>query len=207
MLFALFKNAYRRAGRRASPLGVDDLIFGNFIPDYVFPGLYDIPVEFYKKLDVRLLILDVDNTLVPDGYPRPDGRAKDLVSLLNKNGIRTVICSNNSFERVSTFADGFDGVIPYGYKCGKPRRSSLDFILKNTDVQASHVAFVGDQILTDVIAAKKNGVIAVYVAPMDPGIENGFFHLKRMIEKPFLRYYFKKHPAAAEMNDTNSERE
>jgi HAD superfamily phosphatase (TIGR01668 family) len=168
-------------------------MFKYFIPDYLFDGIFDIPEDFFEKLDIRAVIFDIDNTLVKDGYPFPEEKTKEYIYSLRKKGIAVAIASNNNEERVRKFVESFDCDIAYSFKSGKPKKSSLQTVLNTFRQQPSHVALVGDQILTDVIAANLNGIISVYVKPIDTTIENAFFVLKRILERPFLGIYRLKH--------------
>lgn len=168
-------------------------MFKYFIPDYVFDGIFGIPEDFFEKLDIRAVIFDIDNTLVKDGYPVPDEKTKEYIYSLRKKGIAVAIASNNNEDRVKTFVEAFDCDLAYSFKSGKPKKSSLATVLNTFRQQPSHIALVGDQILTDVIAANLNGIVSVYVKPIDTKIENAFFVLKRIAEKPFLGIYDLKH--------------
>ena len=50
------------------------------------------------------------------------------------------------------------------------------------------ILFVGDQLLTDVWIAKRYGLRAVVVEPIQKR-ENWFFRFKRVLEKPFVAIY------------------
>jgi len=160
-----------------------------FLPDYLFESIYDIPSDFFSQLDIRAVIFDIDNTLVKDNHPVPDEKAIKYIHELKNSGISVGIVSNNSEERVKSFVEYFGTDISYSYKSGKPKKSSLDTVLRSFGQTSSHVALVGDQILTDIIAAKSNEIIAIYVKPIDTNCENFFFKIKRLIERPFLALY------------------
>ena len=53
------------------------------------------------------------------------------------------------------------------------------------------MALVGDQIFTDVLAAKLYGIPVLMVQPLAPDIKWNI-RLKRHLEKPFLAAYYKK---------------
>ena len=53
---------------------------------------------------------------------------------------------------------------------------------------------IGDQIFTDIWCARNAGSLGILVTPI-PYPENLFFKCKRVLEKPFIRAYRKKHSA------------
>ena len=53
------------------------------------------------------------------------------------------------------------------------------------NVPVHEAALVGDQIFTDVLAARLAGVYSILVDPIEPE-KTRFFRLKRRLERPFL---------------------
>ena len=48
-----------------------------FYPDYSFRRIYEIPTRFFLEQGIRVLFLDVDNTLTTHDNPVPHERIKD----------------------------------------------------------------------------------------------------------------------------------
>ena len=164
-------------------------MFKRFYPKKEVKTVFELNEEFFSTYNIRGVVFDIDNTLVKDGYPVPDEKTKEYIYSLRKKGIAVAIASNNNEERVKKFVEAFDCDLAYSFKSGKPKKSSLSIVLNTFRQQPSHIALVGDQILTDIIAANLNGIVSVYVKPIDTKIENAFFVLKRIAEKPFLGIY------------------
>ena len=59
-------------------------------------------------------------------------------------------------------------------------------------VKAEEAVVIGDQIFTDVWCARNAGALAILVKPI-PYPENLFFKCKRILEKPFIRTYRRRH--------------
>ena len=74
----------------------------------------------------------------------------------------------------------------------KPFARSVKAACAHFGVKPSEVAVIGDQIFTDVWCARNAGALAILVKPI-PYPENLFFKCKRVLEKPFIRAYKKKH--------------
>ena len=78
-------------------------------------------------------------------------------------------------------------------KSGKPfAKKTIDKVLSALGAERKSAAFMGDQIFTDVCAGKFNGMRAILVPPIKDKTSL-FFKTKRLLEKPVLRHYFKKH--------------
>lgn len=164
--------------------------FSHFlIPDLVCESVYDIPEEYLIKRGIKVLLFDIDNTLAPYDAPEPDEKLKTFLFGLREKGYGIALVSNNTSERVERFNRtlGFFTVSDVH----KPKKSSLFKALEHfAGVRKKHIAFVGDQLLTDAVAARRNGVRTIIVHPIKKK-ENLFFRFKRAIEKPFMSAYFR----------------
>ena len=80
-------------------------MFKRFIPYAHAQSIYEIPVDFFVKNDVSLLLIDLDNTL--DSYKAriPNERTIELVKKLKEAGLTPVVISNNKPKRVSGYAE------------------------------------------------------------------------------------------------------
>lgn len=160
------------------------------IPDRIYDSVRAIPSVFFEEEGIRLIIFDIDNTLVPYDVPVPDKDLRELLLSFEKRGIKVSFVSNNSPERVEGFNEslGFF-TVPDAHK---PLKKSLSPIfLHFRDIKREETVLIGDQLLTDVLAARLNGVKAVAVKPIKDK-ENLFFRFKRMLEKPFIRSFYKR---------------
>ncbi len=156
-----------------------------------FRRVTDITPEILSKLNIKGLILDLDNTLTTHDNPKPADGVPEWLDLMKSNGIRLMIVSNNHAPRVKPFADMLglefvsEGKKPFtkGFKEAK----TLMGLTKN------ELAAVGDQIFTDVLGANLFRIKMLYVSPIEH--ENTtFFKLKRKLEIPFIpeKLYEKK---------------
>ncbi len=148
-----------------------------------FRRVTDIKPEFLKKLCVKGLILDVDNTLTTHDNPVPAERVPEWVDLMKKNSIKLVIVSNNHPPRVKPFADmlGIDFVC----EGKKPLSKGFKEAVRKINLPRKNIAAVGDQIFTDVLGANLYGIKMLYTAPIEHE-KTTFFKIKRTLEKPFL---------------------
>ena len=153
-------------------------------PDRVFRKYSDITPDILREMGVTAILCDLDNTLVKPQRKHPTPGAAAWLTALHSAGIRVMLVSNNSMKRVRAFCRNLqlEGL----HQAGKPLPFGLTRARKKLGAAAAETAFVGDQLFTDVLAARLAGIAALYVRPIRP--EKGwFFGLKRKLEKPFLK--------------------
>ncbi len=153
-------------------------------PDFYFPRITDIPVEFFLKNGIEGVALDIDNTLAEDGAPDVPAQVRDWIEEVRQAGIEMVIVSNNRKIRVSPFAK--DAGLPFLYEVGKPSTKKRHEVLAILGVRPKAVAMVGDQIFTDILFAKRCGFRSVLLDPIGPDRHNGAW-IKRLLERPILK--------------------
>ena len=159
------------------------------IPDLICDTVYSIPFSAFLEKGVKVVVFDIDNTLVPYDIPRPDEKVTSFLLSLKEMGFQISFVSNNTPERVEKFNEnlGFFAV-PDSHK---PLKKALDPVLRHFGVLPKEVLLVGDQLLTDVLCARCNRTHVVSVSPIKK-VETRFFRFKRWIEKPFIRAYYRK---------------
>lgn len=161
-------------------------MFGLFMPDRVYYDIYEITPELLKSEGIRALILDIDNTLVTYDDPKPTERVANWLSALNDAGITVAFVSNNHAPRVSEFCDGLGYYSHADAK--KPSRRYLYEAMRHMNSDTTNTASIGDQVFTDIWAAKRCGMRAFLVSPIKDK-KTPFFRFKRLLERPVLYEY------------------
>ena len=78
----------------------------SLIPNYSFKALTDISAEFLKEHDIKLLMLDMDNTIAPYGVSSPSEEMQNYIADIKANGIEPFIVSNSKRPgRTEKFAE------------------------------------------------------------------------------------------------------
>lgn len=156
-------------------------------PDEYLDSTSLVPFEELYNKGFRGILFDIDNTLVPHGAPADDN-AIALFTKLSQIGYKTCLISNNKEPRVRDFAVkvGAD----YIFKAGKPLPGGYVEGMKKMGTTAESTLFVGDQIFTDVLGAKRAGLYSIMVKPIHPKEEIQIV-LKRYLEKIVLFFYFR----------------
>lgn len=154
-------------------------------PDGLEQDIYCYPAEFFKSRGIDRVVFDIDNTVAAYDSPLPTERAIGYLMGLKGAGVDVMLVSNNSEERVSVFnADmGLYAVAD----AHKPSCAAIHRCLEQS-ANTGGCAFVGDQLFTDCVAARRAGISCFLVKPIQP-VESAFFKLKRFFEKPFIRRF------------------
>ena len=165
-------------------------MFERFLPDFIYNTFDEVTPAFLREQGIRFLLIDIDNTLAPYEEPLPNERVKGWFAALEEAGVRAVLVSNNHRDRVELFNSQLG--LPAFADCHKPSTKMLRKILKQFDAKIEETSALGDQIFTDVWGAKTIGARAMLVPPIRDK-KTLFFRAKRLLEKPFLRMYKKRH--------------
>ena len=155
-----------------------------FRPDIFIDKIWHIPPSFFKERGIKLLLIDIDNTLTPHGSFDVPQEVIDWLCAMKESGIGLKLISNNSEERVKPFAHSVD--LDYSHKSGKPLKKSIRNASEGFGCEPGEIAIVGDQIFSDILGGNRAGIFTIKVEPMEP--ETGrFFKMKRAVERAVLR--------------------
>lgn len=152
-------------------------------PCMTAPDAYGIDYAALKQENVRCVLFDIDNTLVPDGAPAGTA-ACGLVERLRTMGFKVMLISNGAPARVLPFARKTRAECVC--RAGKPRPDACLRALKTARCRPEHAVFIGDQLFTDVLAANRAGVISCLVAPISRR-EPWTVRIKRPFEKTAMK--------------------
>ena len=161
----------------------------------IYPNLYykkveEITIEILLKNKIKLLILDVDNTLI-DYYKNLSEEVKQWTKEMKGQGIKLYILSNtNNKEKVETVAKELQ--IPYKYFAMKPLKKGFKNIQKETNIKPEKIAVVGDQIFTDVLGGNRSNMFTILVDPIDNKKDYWYTAWKRPIENKIKNKYKSK---------------
>ena len=160
-----------------------------FTPQYLFASVARITPAFLEQLGITALVLDVDNTLTSHDSQSLAPEVDAWLAQMQAAGIKLMIASNNSKERVAPFAArlGLDFVA----RSCKPLTFGMARARKRFDVKRGQMAIVGDQLFTDRAAGALYGIKALVVEPRSADFNKGIL-FKRRLEKPFIARYYKK---------------
>lgn len=154
----------------------------SFIPDYSLKKLTDITPEFLSENNIKLLMLDMDNTIAPYDMSVPDSKLLEWSDSIKAAGTELFIVSNSKrVGRTEKFAQKMN--IGFIKAAGKPSPNAIYKVIGTKSLNPDECALVGDQIFTDTIAANLAGVMSVIVYPIK--FTNIFLRLRYWAEIPF----------------------
>ena len=130
-----------------------------FIPDMYKKNIYEINYEKLKKMGKKYLFFDLDNTIISYLQNKPTKENKILFDKLKKMEFEVFIFSNSPSNRLEPFekelnVKAFSGSM-------KPLKKGYKKVLNMYD--KDKCVFIGDQIMTDVIGAKRNGLYVIFI--------------------------------------------
>ncbi len=155
----------------------------SLIPQGVYPSVTDLRPEALSARGIRLVLADLDNTLVPYGVPEPTADIVAWKEALDGAGGQLFLLSNSRKPtRPSHFAQVLG--IPYQGHSGKPKRAGYLQAMERMGCRPEETVMVGDQIFTDTLGANRSGVIPLLVEPIRLAGNPGRY-LRYAIETPF----------------------
>ena len=164
-------------------------MFKKFIPFAHAQSIYEIDVDFFKRNGVKTLFIDLDNTLDSYKAREPKERTINYINKLKEIGITPVIISNNKPHRVCGFADKTG--IEFLASARKPGAKRINQEIAKRGLKKDEVMLVGDQMMTDVLAARK-AKIRVVLTEKVVKEDQWTTHINRLMDRPIRRYHRKR---------------
>ena len=156
----------------------------HFAPQARYPGLDAIDWPALYGRGYRLVLLDIDNTLMTHGRRDSNERARAMLRRIEAAGLVAVLLSNARPPRAAAVAASL-GVPAIG-GAGKPGTRGILRASRDFAVPLEATVVVGDQLFTDMWAARRAGCRAILVDPIDPD-EPWYIRLKRVGERLLMR--------------------
>ncbi len=151
-------------------------------PKWIVPALTDLSPEQLRARNIRLLMLDFDNTIVPYTTNTPTPEMEDALKAFGAAGIHVCVVSNSKRDRVPAFCRerGIDCIT----HAKKPFPKGICACMEKYGFAPDECALAGDQIFTDTFGANLAGITSVLVTPINN--HNIWLKLRHVAEKPFI---------------------
>jgi HAD superfamily phosphatase (TIGR01668 family) len=165
-----------------------------FIPDFYYNSIYDIPLEEWKKNGVRLILTDLDNTLISYNESMPNDELFKFKDKVLNLGIEFILVSNSRKERVENFSKALG--IPCVKFSTKPlKRGILKAIHKVAHgcYTNDQVVLLGDQIMTDIFGGNRVGIKTCLIKAIDKSSDTLPTRINRNFEKKAIMMVKKKY--------------
>ena len=156
-----------------------------FYPTYMFDKVEDIPYELIKKENIKLIMMDMDNTLI-DAKKKYKNSLKHWIEEVSNLNVKMCILSNSPFgDKVKKIAKELN--VEYEYNAGKPLLKGFKRVIEKSKFPKDNILMIGDQIFTDVWGGNRIGVKTVLVTPIN---KKEYFLTK--VKRPLERLILKK---------------
>ena len=154
----------------------------SLLPKIIVPALTDVTEELLSGRNIKLLMLDFDNTIVPYTTNTPTDEMHRWINAMTRSDIKLCVVSNSKKDRVKVFCK------KYGIDCithaRKPFSKGINECLAKYQIKPQECALVGDQIYTDTLGANCTGVTSILVKAIDN--HNIWLKLRHVAEMPFI---------------------
>lgn len=135
-----------------------------FLPDIYKKSIYSIDYNALKNAGIKIILFDLDNTIIPISASEPTKKLKDFIEDLKSMGFKPIIMSNSKKKRVEPFKESL--IVDAACSCKKPLKNKYKKIFNLYNVKPNEVAAVGDQLLTDIFGANRVGITSILVNPI-----------------------------------------
>lgn len=164
-------------------------MFKRFIPTWQLESIYDLTPSDIKKNGIKVILTDLDNTLIAWNNPNGTPELRDWLEVMKNEGIPVVVVSNNNHNRVKKAVESFD--LPFVSRALKPLGRGINVALKRYKLNKDEVILVGDQLMTDILAANHTKIRSILVKPI---VQSDAWNTKpnRFIEGIIKKHLYKK---------------
>ncbi len=162
-------------------------LLAKLLPDEQLNSIYELDAQKLRARGIRGIIFDLDNTLGPWGFTQLDERMRRWLRELEAQGFRLGFVSNDGGRGREALRAALNGH-PVVFQARKPGTQGLRRVLEELSLPPSQVAMIGDQIFTDVLAAKRLGLYAILVQPIADDPRDVSLKLRRLLERLILRW-------------------
>ena len=161
----------------------------SLLPKVVTQAVTDLTPSYLHGKNIRLLMLDFDNTIVPYTTNIPTAKMQVWLETMMESDISICIVSNSKKDRVRKFCE------QYGLDCithaRKPFSNGIRRCMDEYELSSEECALVGDQIFTDVMGGNFAKMTTILVEPFH--LEKGIlFKIKRAAEGVVFKRDFSK---------------
>ena len=164
---------------------VSNVMFSLLFPYEYVDSVFAIDYKKLLQKGYKGIIFDLDMTLVPHGADSTK-EIDELFKTIHSVGLKTILLTNNSEERVKRFIKNIDTL----YLCDA-QKPDTEWYLKAVEmmgIQKSETVFIGDQIFIDIYGANKSGIANILVKYVTAEVETKI-GIRRNLEKMILALY------------------
>lgn len=154
----------------------------NLRPDEIYLSVHQIDYERLWRAGYRTLVFDIDNTLGAWGCLHIDKHVRYLLHNLDARGFALGFLSNDGGENRSVLKEQLSAW-PLLWDAHKPSTRGYTRIINLLQGTKEQTVMIGDQVFTDVWGARRAGLYAILVAPVNPQTDSPWAKLRRPMER------------------------
>ena len=165
-----------------------------FLPNEYVSSIFDIDYNKLYEDGKRLILTDLDNTLISYLKTEPDDKLFEWKKEKEAMGFEIIIVSNSRKDRVEHFANLLD--LKFQKFAKKPLVGGLKKAIKKgeRDYKKEEIIVFGDQLMTDIFGSKRLGLDVYLVQAIDKKTEYFTTRFNRRLEKKMLKKIKRKYP-------------
>ncbi len=132
-----------------------------FRPNLFLKNIYELTPEHLQTLNIRGIIIDFNNTLLPDKASLLNLCINKWLKIFQKQGFKICIVSNSYSKRNKKIAESLN--VPAIWGAIKPRRKAFCQAMKVLQLSSKETAIIGDQLFTDILGGNRLGFYTILV--------------------------------------------
>ena len=160
-------------------------MFWLLVPYEYVDSVFSIDYQKLVQKGYKGIIFDIDMTLVPHGADSTK-EIDALFKTVHELGLKTLLLTNNSEERVRRFTKNIDTL--YLCDANKPEPEGFLKAVEMMEIKKEETVYIGDQIFIDIYGANKCGIANILVHYVTAEAETKI-GIRRNLEKIILKLY------------------
>jgi len=154
-------------------------------PDYNLKSIYDIDLEELKTKGIKLIMFDLDSTLMVSKSAQYLDETKLWLDKVRQD-FQVVVLSNNNNK---SYLDKVRAVSDFEVigSAAKPDTKVMESYLVKNGIHPQEAVMVGDRPLTDILCGVRIGCTTILVDSINAANENIPTRFVRWIERCFIK--------------------
>ena len=132
-------------------------------PKMYCKSIFDVNYALLKQKGIKVLIFDLDNTIMTVDEKLPSEKVVALFKKLSED-FKVFIASNNVKDKVQRIGKYLN--VHAFYSVIKPTTRLKKLLLRKYDAKMNEVAVIGDQLVTDIFMGNRLNMNTILVDPL-----------------------------------------
>ena len=159
-------------------------------PDKYYKDIYKVNYKLLKKEGIKVVLFDLDNTLIDKTELILSVKTKKLLDSLKKDFYVAIV--SNSVKPLQAYYLKKDYEIDIVTLSFKPLGFGFNRLKKLKNYKPNEICMIGDQIFTDVFGANRRGYTSILVDYISLGISNISILNNYVASRAFKKYNLKR---------------